>query len=146
MPTSTTKSESSTKSSRIAQDSPLLSLPPEIRLSIYTFAFQDTVNEIRQTPSHAGSSLKSPRPAMQGSLALLHTSSLLRTESSDALNSLLRLENFQVRRMLAWEELIMMAKAGVDDDSEWREIDGMVGPMRDVHMFINWVHGHVQGS
>ena len=65
MPTNTTiKSESSTKSSRIAQNSPLLTLPPEIRLMIYPYALTHTVDEAKAqnfTPAY---------PVLRGALAL----------------------------------------------------------------------------
>lgn len=50
MPADNTESES--KPERIEQHSPLLSLPPELRLSIYTFALHHAVDEIRDSGSH----------------------------------------------------------------------------------------------
>jgi len=44
--------ESEAKAKRIEQHSPLLDLPPEIRLSIYTFALHHAVDEIRETTRH----------------------------------------------------------------------------------------------
>ena len=74
MPTNTTiKSESSTKSSCIAQNSPLLTLPAEIRLSIYAFALEHTVDEIK---ARAICPIDLKHPLLRGALALLPTLSL----------------------------------------------------------------------
>lgn len=143
MPTNTTiKSESSTKSSRIAQNSPLLALPAEIRLSIYAFALEHTVDEIKETSSprfsSSSSSSEPKRPTIQGALALLHTSSLLRSESSDAFNSLVQLERFHVRRNLGWKDLANMANARVGS-SDSKEIDERRDLMRGVRWLIERV-------
>jgi len=131
---------------RVAQHSPLLALPSEIRLLIYPLALQNTVDDIKETSSLRSSSSSSApkRPAIQGAIALLHTSSLLRTESSEAFNSLVQLERFQVRRSLGWADLADMAKAGVGD-AKWKEVVGRVDLMRDVKRIVEWVYGNVQG-
>ena len=74
---------------------------------------------------------------MRGALALLHTSSLLRSESSDVFNSLLKLERFQVRRNLGWKDLADMANAGVGGE-EWRSVVERGDLMRDVKRVVGW--------
>jgi hypothetical protein len=140
MPANTTKSESSTKSSRVAQNSPLSTLPAEVRLVIYEFALQHTVNEIKETsaPRFSSSSSEPQRSAIKGALALLHTSNLLRSESSKAFNSLVQLERFQFRRNLGWKDLANMANARVGS-SEGKEIAGRNDLMRDVRGLIERV-------
>jgi hypothetical protein len=136
MPANIIKSES--ESERIVQHSPLLTLSPEIRLLIYSLALQHTVDEIRAqntTPAI---------PRLRGALALLHTSSLLRAESSKAFNFLVQLESFQVRRRPGWKDLADMANARVGS-SEWKEIVGRKDLMRDVRGLIVWVFESVQG-
>ena len=50
---------------------------------------------------------------MRGALALMHTSTLLRSESSAAFESLLQLEEFQVQKKLGWKDLLGRANARV---------------------------------
>jgi hypothetical protein len=110
MPAANTKSES--KPERIEQHSQLLDLPPEIRLSIYAFALHHAVDEIRETGLHSPRSFPPQRPAMRGAIALLHTSSLLRSESRQTLSFLVELERFQVQRSYGWVEFVGLVDWG----------------------------------
>lgn len=143
MPTTTT----TTEPSRIAQHSPLLNLPPEIRLLIYRFVLQHTVDELLATSSlRISISPSQPsRPAIQSALALLHTSSLLRSESSAALRSLANLERFKVRRSLGWVDSADVVNAEIGG-KEWGETVGRGDVMRDVRGFVERVCGSVHGA
>lgn len=71
-------------------------------------------------------------------LRLLHTSTLLRSESNDAFNTFVQLERFQARRNLGWKDLAAMANARVGS-SEWKEIAGRKDLMCDVRGLIERV-------
>ncbi|KAM0711933.1 hypothetical protein Q7P35_001303 [Cladosporium inversicolor] len=60
-------------SERIKQHSPFLNLPSELRLMIYAFALQNTVDEIK---ARAISPIDLKHPLLRGALALLSTLSL----------------------------------------------------------------------
>lgn len=126
-------------SERIKQHSPFPNSPPEIRLMIYPYALEHTVNEAKAqkfTPAY---------PVLRGALALLHTSSLLRTESSDALRSLARLERFKIRRDPQWADLSPRFKAAIGE-REWNELVDRGERMRCVREFLEWVYGNVQAA
>lgn len=128
-----------TTNSRITQHSPLLTLPPEIRLMIYPYALTHTVDEAKAqnfTPAY---------PVLRGALALLHTSSLLRTESSDALRSLAQLERFKIRRDPQWADLSPRFKAAIDE-RKWSEALEMGERTRFVRGFVEGVCGNVFGE
>lgn len=59
--------------------SPLLKLPPELRLQIYNFALQDTIESLDLSCSDKRTYYML-RPKYYGSLALLHASRLLQSE------------------------------------------------------------------
>lgn len=75
------------------KDSPLLRLPSELRLAIYDFALQDTLDDtIAQDKASSRldrTSEDNPEPLpFIGALAILHTSRALRTEGADTMRSL----------------------------------------------------------
>jgi hypothetical protein len=80
----------------VQQRSPFLSLPPELRLIIYSFALQDTLSSIATTSFQRISSTSSRHilpskrryPPIVGALALLFTSREIQAESSDAMRIL----------------------------------------------------------
>jgi hypothetical protein len=90
------------------QQSPFMKLPPELRLAIYTFAFQNTVNEIKAIPLHTFTIPgHSPNhPPMLGALALLHTSRNIRRESSESMKYLASAQRQQIRAHdeACWDE------------------------------------------
>jgi len=135
-----------TSTKHVNQESSLLNLPSEVRLLIYPYAVQHIVDDIRGKSLQDGRSAPEPqRPAIQGALALLHTSSLLRSESSAALSSLISLEKFQVRRALGRKQLLNMANASVSSP-ESSDVAGRRDLMRDVRYIIERVDGAVQES
>jgi hypothetical protein len=75
----------------VEKRSPFLSIPRELRLTIYALALQDTISSMVTTSfGHTSPSKKTrprPRPPIVGALALLSTSSEIRAESSDAMRS-----------------------------------------------------------
>jgi hypothetical protein len=74
-----------TNAEDLQQQSPFLNLPPELRIKIYLYALQNTVTSISSTSFQHISPDKHHSPLIHGSLALLYTSSLIRSESSDAM-------------------------------------------------------------
>jgi hypothetical protein len=132
-----------TETERFDQQSAFLKLPSEIRPLIYPFALQNLAEEIRAAPLHAILDPGPQRPAMVGVLALFHTSSLLRSECSDTLRSLVQLERFQVRRAPKWDELAEMANAEAGNQGD---IDGRMDAMRDVKYIVERVYWSVQGE
>ena len=106
---------------------------------IYPYALTHTVDEARTqkfTPAY---------PVLQGALALLHTSSLLRIESSGALRSLAQLERFKIRRDPQWADLSPRFKA-VIGEREWNEALEIGERMRFVRAFVEGVYGNVFGE
>lgn len=84
---------------------PIMKLPVELRLKIYDFALQDTVDSVVSPPFNtlkkAGRSLRPPLedlylgtrtlgyakcPPIVGALALLHTNRAIRSETADTMN------------------------------------------------------------
>ena len=92
-------------SERIIQQSPLLNLPPEIRLLIYPFTLQHKIEEMKAKIDRSVATKRQKPRAFRGALALLHTSRLLRSESSHALRYLARQERSHFRWPLIWDEL-----------------------------------------
>jgi hypothetical protein len=71
----------------VEQRSPFMALPPELRLIIYDFALQDTISAIESTSFRHIPPSKNARLPILGALALLFTSSEVRTESSNAMRT-----------------------------------------------------------
>lgn len=79
--------DTATHATLIEQQSPLLRLPSEIRLMIYAFALENTIDAVRAV-SFLKDMSTTPCPPIHGALALLHTNSLIRSKSSDAMEFL----------------------------------------------------------
>jgi hypothetical protein len=114
----------------VEQRSPFLSLPPEVRLIIYSFALQDTISAIEATSFRPTSLNMERHLPIVGALALLFTSREIRAESSDAMRipgdvfagSLLALNSYvtQVKRDAVVHGRSVVFDKGVWDDHLWR--------------------------
>jgi hypothetical protein len=82
-----TMHKTATATKPVEQRSRFPSLPPELRLIIYSFAPQDTISAIEATSFRHIAPSKKSRPPIVGALALLFTSSEIQAESSDAMRS-----------------------------------------------------------
>jgi hypothetical protein len=138
-----------TDSERVNQQSPLLNLPAEIRLLIYAFALQHMVEDMKATTRQAvvfsvNTNTKPKRAAMKGALALLHTSSLLRSESSDTLRPLARLERFHCRPHLSWNELGSVIDKTIYI-SDWSDVLDRLPLMRNTQSTIERAYRTVHG-
>jgi len=92
--TNVVRADRSSLPDRPPQNSPLLSLPTELRLSIYNFSLQDIFDDIVARAKLASKHDLAPKskpqpllPSFLGVLALPHTSHTLRDESVDFLSA-----------------------------------------------------------
>jgi len=136
--------DSTTDSERINQQSPLLYLPPEIRLLIYPFTLQHKIEEMKAKIDRAVATKRQKPRAFRGALALLHTSSLLRSESSHALRYLARQERYHFRWPLTWDELGSVINKTIKD-SDWNDVLDRLPFMGTTRLTIERVYRTVHG-
>lgn len=129
------------------QNSPFLLLPADIRLIIYSFALQETVASISATSFRHILPEHQTHPPTHGALSLLYTSSIIRSESSDAMRLPAKAycDQFVARRDAhRGERMRVFVDYGLitDDEDEWNDTRGRMGMMLSAEYLIRAAHLH----